>query len=112
MPEYGPDSDRDGAVEHACKMSSYYMTNGACDSMNRMSILVANSDIHEHIRDSSSSEEDRSNCKQNFPTRMAIGTHSIDSDELDDFQSSDPWYYEVGNHFKLGILVDFLITFS
>ncbi len=100
-PEYGVNSDRDGAVEHACKLAGYYMTNGDCDSANRMAILIANSDIHEHVRDSSSSssssseEDERSNCKRYFDTRMSVGTHAVDSNELDDFQSSDPWYFEV-----------------
>ena len=28
---------------------------------------------------------------------MGIGTHAIDGDDIDDFQSSDPWYYLVRN---------------
>ena len=41
-----------------------------------------------------------------FRTRMGIGTHAIDGDDIDDFQSSDPWYYLVRNiPYSVSILV-------
>ena len=37
---------------------------------------------------------------------MGIGTHAIDGDDIDDFQSSDPWYYLVRNiSYSVTILV-------
>ena len=125
--QYGANSYKDGLIEHACGVAKYYMDSVTCDLGNpseRMAIAVANSDIHDHTRKHNSKWT--SNCKEDFRwvqcfkssqayflsklcisrTRMGIGTHAIDGDDIDDFQSSDPWYYLVRNvSYSVTILV-------
>jgi hypothetical protein len=106
------DSHEDGNTEAACELAYYVMRSTSndgpdnntpyfgCDSdtRNEMAIVFANNDIHSHVQH----PHRVSPCREHFKTRMVVGTHAVNFEDMNRFDSNDVRSIYVSSHCCLG----------